>query len=273
MPTLSPRGPAAHPGHNALGPPQLQRLRLPLGLVPPGVRVGDARLGQPTGDVVDQDLAGLGGGLHPRPGIHPVAHHDAFAGLHDGRDLAGHDPGAGEQARYTGFGAVRRDGADKLQRSPDGPLRVVLAGGLGAPDREHGVADELLHGAAVALDQRAGQLEVTGEQLPQVLGLAGLGQRRPAHQVDEDDGDPAQFAASRSRRLSRCDPSAGVQAQLPHWPQNRCEGAAGTAPHAWQPTVSAAPQPPQNWWSTGLAAPHFVHDCCSTEPHLRPEAR
>ena len=42
----------------------------------------------------------------------------------------------------------------------DGAEGVVLVGDRDAEDRHHGVADELLHGAAVALDRRGHRREV-----------------------------------------------------------------------------------------------------------------
>ncbi len=54
------------------------------------------------------------------------------------------------------------DRIDELQAGPDGALGVVLAGDRGAPDRHHGVADELLDGAAVAADDVARDVEVAG---------------------------------------------------------------------------------------------------------------
>ena len=47
-------------------------------------------------------------------------------------------------------GPSAADGVDQLERGADRALGVVLAGDRGAPDRHHGVADELLDGAAVA---------------------------------------------------------------------------------------------------------------------------
>ena len=57
----------------------------------------------------------------------------------------------------------------------DGPLGVVLAGDRGAPDGHHRIADELLDRAAVLADDVAREVEVAGEGLAHVLGVA----RRP----------------------------------------------------------------------------------------------
>src|SRR5205823_10004029 len=64
----------------------------------------------------------------------------------------------------------------------------------------HRVADELLDGAAVDLDQPAAAVEVAREQLTHVLGVAPLRQRREPDQVGEEDRDEAPF---RSRRGDR----------------------------------------------------------------------
>ena len=66
-----------------------------------------------------------------------------------------------------------------------------------APHRHHGVADELLHGAAVAGDDLPALLEVRREQLAHVLLVAGLGQAREPDEVAEQDaGDAARHLRS-----------------------------------------------------------------------------
>ena len=55
-----------------------------------------------------------------------------------------------------------RDHVDEVEARADRPLGVVLVGDRGAPHRHHGIADELLDDAAVAVDDDAGSLEIAG---------------------------------------------------------------------------------------------------------------
>ena len=81
---------------------------------------------------------------------------------------------------------------DRSSAGADGALGVALVRDRRAPDRHHGVADELLDHAAVALDHRAGALEVARQQLAHLLGVARLGQRGEADEVEEQHrADPA----------------------------------------------------------------------------------
>ena len=70
-----------------------------------------------------------------------------------------------------------------------------------APDRHDRVADELLDRAAVAADDLAGELEVARQELPRVLGVASLGERREPDQVGEEDRDESTLGNG-----SRCSP-------------------------------------------------------------------
>ena len=89
------------------------------------------------------------------------------------------------------------DGVDEVEAGPDGTLGVVLAGGRGAPDGHHRIADELLDGAAVAADHVRGELEVAGQGLADLLGVALLGERGESDEVGEEDGDEAPLGEGR----------------------------------------------------------------------------
>ena len=78
--------------------------------------------------------------------------------------LAGQDAGACAERRFETGHPV-----DELEGGPDRALGVILVRGRGAPDRHHGVADELLDGAAVAGDDVAGGLEVAGQEVARLL--------------------------------------------------------------------------------------------------------
>ena len=60
------------------------------------------------------------------------------------------------------------------ERCADGPLGVVLVRDRRAEQRHHGVADELLDRAAVALELRADALVVRAEHRLDVLGVERL---------------------------------------------------------------------------------------------------
>ncbi len=89
----------------------------------------------------------------PEPGVDVEAH----------QGLAGVDADAGLERR-----AVRPrhalEGLDDAQAGAHGALGVVLVHGGHAEDADHGVADELLDGAAVRLDHLAGGGVVVAQQ-------------------------------------------------------------------------------------------------------------
>ena len=91
---------------------------------------------------------------------------------------------------------VRRPVEDRERRA-DGALRVVLVRDGRAEDRHHRVADELLDGAAVALELLAHVRVVAAELGRDVLGVELLGPRREADQVGEQDGDDLALSPSR----------------------------------------------------------------------------
>ena len=85
--------------------------------------------------------------------------------------------------------AEDRHGVDEVERGAHRALGVVLPRHGRAPERHHRVADELLDGAAVALDHRPGRVEVPRLQLPHVLEVAALRDRGVADEVGEQHGD------------------------------------------------------------------------------------
>jgi hypothetical protein len=87
----------------------------------------------------------------------------------------------------------RRPLAD-CKRRADGPLGIVLVCPRGAEDRHHRVPDELLHGAAVALELGAQALVVRTQDRLHVFGVEGLGTRRESDEVDKDDRDELALA-------------------------------------------------------------------------------
>ena len=81
------------------------------------------------------------------------------------------------------------------ERSTDGSLRVVLVRGGRAEERHDRIADELLDGAAVALELRADAFVVRTQDRLDVLGIHRLGLRREPDEVAEDDRDDLALAA------------------------------------------------------------------------------
>ena len=199
---------------------EIEQLGLPLDRVAAGVRVGDRRGGDLTGHRVDEHAPRVGSRLNPRRGVDPIADHQTLTGIRERGDLTGDDPGPGAQRRADLL-TEELDRLDQLQPGSDRAFGVVLTGHRDAPDRHHGVADELLDRTAVAIDDRLRPLEVVTEQVANVLGVSGLRERRVADQVDEEDRGDAQLGSPWSRRRDqvgepgrrldrrRCRPRAG----------------------------------------------------------------
>ena len=127
----------------------------------------DGSLGRPVGRLVDEDAVcgsrGLqaGGGVDDVSGRHPLAL--LGTGVEPHERLAGRDAHADvELARIVGLVQLRDRLADG-EGCTDGALRVVLTRGRRAEDRHDGIADELLDGAAVALELEAHAFVVAGE--------------------------------------------------------------------------------------------------------------
>ena len=170
--------------------PDADRLGLALGGHRLGVAVLDHIRGRPVGGLVDEDP------VHRRRGLKAGARVDDVSGGHalalaragGERDhgLAGRDADADVEAE-GGIGRVEL--ADRLadrERSAHAALGVVLVGQRGAEERHDRVADELLHGAAVALELGL-QAGVVRRQHPaHVLGVELLGAAGEADEVGEE---------------------------------------------------------------------------------------
>ena len=176
--------------------------------------------GGAPGALVDQTAAGAGRRLHPRGGVHGVAGDHALTDrAQRDRDLGRDDTRPGRQAGRADLLAELGDPGHELERGPDGTLGVTLPGDRRPPHRHDRVADELLHGAAVPLDEGARLVEVPGEQLTDLLGVPRLRQRRKSDQVAEQDrANPALGHgrrrsvgpdARRSRNAGTCEVRSG----------------------------------------------------------------
>jgi hypothetical protein len=139
----------------------------------------------------EQDLAGLRRLLEPSGDVDGVAGRQPLLGA--GNHLAGVDADASLYVELGERGAHLRR---RTQRSQ----RIVLMRYRYAEHRHHSVADELLHCAAVPLDNRAHPLEIAGEETAQRLRVDGLTKRGRARDVAEEDGDGLPL---HNRRLER----------------------------------------------------------------------
>jgi len=122
----------------------------------------------------------------------PVASRFRRAGHHlAGVDAdAGLDPELRERVAHLDGGTARAE-------------RVVLVHDGHAEHGHHGIADELLHGAAVPLDDALHPLEVAREQRPQRLWVGRVAQRRRPGDVAEEDRHRLPVLARRRRRDRR----------------------------------------------------------------------
>ena len=138
----------------------------------------------------DQHLARLRRLLQPRRDVDRIAGRQPLLGPR--HHLAGHDadpslePELGQRVPHL-HGRTHR------------AQRVVLVQHRHAEHGHHGVADELLHGAAVPLDDRLHPLEVAREQRAQPFGIERLAERGRAGQVAEQHGHRLALLAGRSR--------------------------------------------------------------------------
>ena len=149
-------------------------------------------------------MPGRRDGLQPTRGVDEVAgdhalvrgteRHGRFAGQHAGPRLDPRPEGA--------------DRVDEFKPGSDGSLGVVLVGGRRAPDRHHGIADELLDRPAVAGDDVMRQIEVPTQQLAGVLGVPSFRKGREPDEIGEQDADDASFG-DRRRGGARCGAADG----------------------------------------------------------------
>ena len=106
--------------------------------------------------------------LEPAGGVDEIARdHALVRGAERDGGLAGQHPGA-----CLDPGPETRDARRPARAPRDGPLGIVLVRHRRAPDRHDRVADELLDGAAIAADHVGREVEVAGQELADVLGVA-----------------------------------------------------------------------------------------------------
>ena len=149
----------------------------------------------------DQDLSRRRRLLEPGRHVDGVARDERLA-------LAGHDlarvDARPERERHRQLLAERRQPLADLGHGAHRPQRVVLVRDRDAEHRHRRVADELLHRAAVPLDDQPDLLEVAAHRAPHRLRIEPLPERRrPAHVAEDDRHDLAHLARRRHRRERR----------------------------------------------------------------------
>ena len=142
----------------------------------------------------DQDLPGVGRLLEARSRVHRVARDHPDLGSHvAGRDdVTRVDAGAHGQAHAISLLEIEvelDEATTHSERGAERPRGVVLVRHGHAEDGHYGVADELLDGAAFALDLLSHRGCVGAENVLQVLRIEPLAERRGARDVGEEDRD------------------------------------------------------------------------------------
>ena len=150
-----------------------QRLCLAFELVATGVGICDRDLGHALSRLAHQDGSGIGKGLDSRSSVDEISgdHTLALCAERD-RGLAAEDACTGLKLRRSHLLAECRNGCDQVERCAHSALSIVLLRDRRPPHRHHGIADELLDGAAVERDQPLATIEVAREKLAHLLGIA-----------------------------------------------------------------------------------------------------
>ncbi len=138
--------------------------------------------GEPVGRVGDEDLARLRGRLESLRDDDRVARDERLAARRiAGDDLAGADADPDlepQPERLLELVVQGREAVAHLERGSQRPQRIVLVQDGSPEDGHHGVADELLDRAAVALERRSHLVVVARHHAPHQLGVAHLAEAR-----------------------------------------------------------------------------------------------
>ena len=188
-------------------PEQLARVdrdRLALGGDPIERSEGEAVRGRPHRPGADDDRPRLRRLLEAGRDIDGVAGHQEVAGrrVPAGDDLAAVHPEPDREA----FAECRivPDPVAQLQRTVEGPGHVIAMRDRQTEHGHHRVADELLDGAAVALDDFASGGEVAAHQAAQLFRIERLAERgRPRHVGEEDGHQPSLLGHRRPSVIAR----------------------------------------------------------------------
>ena len=145
----APRDVGSEPGAGLNRLPDLHRLRLAFGVDRRRLAVLDHAGGRVVGRLLDEDPVHRRGVLQPGGGVDDVSRDQptlgAGARLERDEDLARVDGDPDLELLFLADPVADREGR------PNRALGIVLVRDRGAEDRHHGVADELLDGAAADL--------------------------------------------------------------------------------------------------------------------------
>jgi len=139
---------------------------------------------EPFGHRTDEDLAAARRLLESLGRVHRVTRDECRQRVARD-DHAGVDPDAEDEV--IGRGLHREPGPHRAQR-------VVLVRLRQPEHRHHGVADELLHGAAVCLDSVSHRVVPRAHELPERLGV----------ELFSNGGGTGEVAEEDAHRLPRC---------------------------------------------------------------------
>ena len=195
------------------GDPGAQRLALALERDRVTGLEGEDLLGGGVRGLADGDAHRRRGGLQPRRHIDGVAGEEAFAGRRVDAEVDERLAGVHADAHLEGAATDAGQGVDLVDQAQPGAHRalgVVLVRRRHAEHAHDGVADELLDGAAVRLDDPPRRAVVAAQQRVDVLRVVALAQRREPDDVAEEGGDDAAFlGASRLRAAPVGEPADG----------------------------------------------------------------
>ena len=179
------------------------------------------------------------------------------------RGLSREDSGTESQLQARRRVRQTGHGNDQVEGCPHGSLRVVLVRDRGAPDGHHGVADELLDGPAVSLDDLARAGEVAGQEFAHGFRIAIFRKGGEADEIREQDGDETPFG-----------PGAGAWL-VDGAPGTSFAGGSGTRmlPASEPGGARWAPQEPQNFSSGSTAKPQTGHASAKADPHSAQKRR
>ncbi len=206
--------------------PDRKRLRLPLRLHRLRLPVFDRVLRRRMRRPVHKDPVHRRRRLEPRRPVEDVAggHPLPLARTRPQRDNGlprrHRDPHVQVQPRIGRI--ALRDRFSDRKRRPHATLRVVLVRRRRAEERDHGIADELLHRSPEALQLRAQTRVVRSEELPHVLRIELPRPPREVDQIGEQDRDDLALLRLRLPRPAR---RAEVEPRRDHGPAHRTRGA------------------------------------------------
>ena len=180
-------------------PATAMRRRLPdrLGLDPAGqrdrgeARVAEARAGSLVGRLADGDAAGRRGALELARDVDDVAGDDADRSVAlaiDGDRVGVHADADGEVEPWLVLVELLDDFRD-AQRDTDGALGVIAVAVVGAEDGHDGVADELLHATAAALDLVLDARVERALERADVRRVGAVRARRETDEIGEENRD------------------------------------------------------------------------------------